>query len=169
MSSFSISFKRLTQTILIHSNNVLSWHSIFIHWYLHLFIQQTLLAHQAPLSMGFSRQEYWSVLPFPSSGDLPDPRIKPRSPTLQADVLTSEPPGRLVITFLSKNKCLLISWLHSPSTRILETPPNKVCHSFHCFPSELWAKTKPRRQEGSIQLMSSPTMPVQEPLGSGYI
>jgi len=40
------------------------------------------VAHQAPLSRGFSRQEYWSGLPFPSPGDLPDPGIKPRSPTL---------------------------------------------------------------------------------------
>ena len=46
------------------------------------------------LSMEFSRQEYWSGLPFPSPGDLPDPGIKPRSPTLQADSLTSEPPGK---------------------------------------------------------------------------
>ena len=44
--------------------------------------------------MGFSRQEYWSGLLFPSPGDLPDPGIKPRSPTLQADALTSEPPGK---------------------------------------------------------------------------
>ena len=43
--------------------------------------------------MGFSRQEYWSGLPFPSPGDLPDPGIKPRSPTLEADALTSEPPA----------------------------------------------------------------------------
>ena len=43
------------------------------------------VAHQAPLSMGFSRQEYWSGLPFPSPGDLPNPGIKPRSPALQAD------------------------------------------------------------------------------------
>ena len=42
-------------------------------------------ACQAPLSMGFSRQEYWSGLPFPSPGDLPDPGIEPRSPALQAD------------------------------------------------------------------------------------
>ena len=49
------------------------------------------LAHQAPLSMGFSRQEYWSGLPFSSPGDLPDPGIEPRSPALQADALTSEP------------------------------------------------------------------------------
>ena len=44
--------------------------------------------------MGFSRQEYWSGLPFPSPGGLPDPGIEPRSPTLQADALTSEPPGK---------------------------------------------------------------------------
>ena len=43
--------------------------------------------------MGFSRQEYWGGLPFPSPGDLPNPAIKPRSPALQADALTSEPPG----------------------------------------------------------------------------
>ena len=54
----------------------------------------TNVAHQATPSMGFSRQEYWSGLPFPSPGDLPDPGIKPRSPTLQADALTSEPPGK---------------------------------------------------------------------------
>ena len=51
-------------------------------------------AHQAPPFMGFSRQEYWSGLPFPSPGDPPDPGIEPRSPTLQADALTSEPPGK---------------------------------------------------------------------------
>ena len=52
---------------------------------------------QAPLSMGFSRQEYYSGLPFPSPGDLPDPGIEPRSPTLQADALTSlEPPQNKV-------------------------------------------------------------------------
>ena len=49
------------------------------------------VAFQAPLSMGFSRQEYWSGLPFPSPGDLPNPGIKPRSPALRADALTSEP------------------------------------------------------------------------------
>ena len=50
-----------------------------------------LVAYQAPPSVGFSRQEYWSGLPFPSPGDLPDPGIKPGS---QADTLTSEPPGK---------------------------------------------------------------------------
>ena len=52
------------------------------------------VAYQAPLSMGFSRQEYWSGVPFPSPGDLPNPGIEPSSPTLWADALTSEPPGK---------------------------------------------------------------------------
>ena len=59
-----------------------------------LFVTSWTAAHQAPPSMGFSRQEYWSGLPFPSPGDLPDPGIEPRSPALQADALTSEPPGK---------------------------------------------------------------------------
>ena len=52
------------------------------------------VAYQAPLSMGFSRQQCWSGLPFPSPGDLPNPGIKPGSPTLQAGALPSEPPGK---------------------------------------------------------------------------
>ena len=54
--------------------------------------------------MGFSRQEYWSGLPFSSPGDLPDPGIKPRSPALQADALTSEPPGKPVESQKKKEK-----------------------------------------------------------------
>ena len=52
------------------------------------------VACQAPLSMGFSRQEYWSGLPFPSPGDLPNPGVEPGSPALQAGSLPSEPPGK---------------------------------------------------------------------------
>ena len=51
-------------------------------------------AYQAPLSMGFSRQEYWSGLPFPSTGGLPDPAAEPGSPALWADALLPEPPGK---------------------------------------------------------------------------
>ena len=51
-------------------------------------------ARQPPPSMGFSRQEYWSVLPFPPPPDLPDPGIKPRSSALQVDSLPDEPPGK---------------------------------------------------------------------------
>ena len=59
-----------------------------------LFATPWTVAHQAPLSMGFPRQEYWSGLPFPSIGDLPDLGIEPGSPELQADSLPSEPPGK---------------------------------------------------------------------------
>ena len=61
-----------------------------------LFATPWTVAYQAPLSMGFSRQEYWSGLPFPSPGDLPSPGIEPGSPTLQADALPSEPPGKAI-------------------------------------------------------------------------
>ena len=58
-----------------------------------LFATPWTVAHQAPPSMEFSRQEYWSGLPFPSPGNLPDPEIEPRSHILQVDALLSEPPG----------------------------------------------------------------------------
>ena len=71
-------------------------------------------ADQAPLSMWFSRQEYWRGLPSPSPGDLPDPVIKPGFPVLQADSLPSEPPGKpnrtmgklnhFTMTFVINNK-----------------------------------------------------------------
>ena len=62
-----------------------SWLTLAIWW---------TVSHQAPPSMGFSRQEYWSGLPFPPPGDLPNPGTEPRSPALQADSLPSEPPGK---------------------------------------------------------------------------
>ena len=65
--------------------------SPFIH--VRLFATPWTVAHQTPLSMGFSRQEYWSGLPYPPPGDLPNPGVKPRSPSLQVDFLPSEPPG----------------------------------------------------------------------------
>ena len=67
------------------------------------------VVHQAPLSMEFSRQEYWSGLPFPSPGALPDPGMEPRSPALQADSLLTEPPGKIGKT------CMWLSnkdWMH---------------------------------------------------------
>ena len=59
-----------------------------------LFAALWTVACQASPFMGFSKQEYWSGLPFPSPGDLPDPGIEPGSPALEADALTSEPPGK---------------------------------------------------------------------------
>ena len=62
------------------------------------------VAHQPPLSMGFSRQEYWSGLPFPSPGDLPN-QLEPRSPALQVDSLLSEPPpGKPLFAYVTFKK-----------------------------------------------------------------
>ena len=62
--------------------------------HIRLFVTPGPIAHQAPLSMTFSRQECWSGLPFPPPGDLPDPGIEPGSPELQADSSPSEPLGK---------------------------------------------------------------------------
>ena len=59
-----------------------------------LFVTPWTVAHQAPLSMKFFRQEYWNELPFPTPGDLPDPETEPGSPTLKADSLPSELPRK---------------------------------------------------------------------------
>ena len=73
-----------------------------------LFATLWTVAHQGPPSMGFSRQEYWSELPFPSPGDLPDPWIKLSSPTLQADALTSEPPGKPIYVYICAYICIVL-------------------------------------------------------------
>ena len=63
------------------------------------------VAAQILLSIGFSRQEYWSELPCHPPGDLPDPAIEPRSPALQADPLPSEPPGKSYVHIKLVHKC----------------------------------------------------------------
>ena len=78
-----------------------------------LFATPWTVAHQAPPSMGFSKQEYWSELPFPSPGDLPDPGIELRSPALEADALTSEPRGNytgMLSHYQSKQSILKVCW-----------------------------------------------------------
>ena len=64
------------------------------------FVTPWTVVHQAPLFVGFPRQEYWSEFPFPSPGDFPNPGMKSGSPALQADSLPSEPPGKPVNTVL---------------------------------------------------------------------
>ena len=82
---------------------VCMWKSLSCVW---LFASPWTVAHQAPSSIGFPRQEYWSGLPFPSPGDLPDPGIQPGSPAFQADSLPSE----------------------SPPSSVFWTPPYAVLH-----------------------------------------
>ena len=77
-------------------NELYLWHQacVLSHFSpVSFFVTPWTVAHQAPLSMGFSRQEYWSGLPFPSPGDLPDPGIKPTSPALAGGFFTAEQPG----------------------------------------------------------------------------
>ena len=69
-----------------------------------LFVTPWTIAHKALLSMGFPRQEYWSGLPFPSPGYIPNPRIEPGCPALQADALPSEPPGGQYLGAISKGR-----------------------------------------------------------------
>ena len=89
-----------------------------------LFVTPWTVAYQAPLFMGFSRQEYWNGWPFPSPGDLPNPGIEPRPLTRQADSLLSEPPGK--------------SWLirEMGIKRVTQTPLNHcndlTAHVIYC-------------------------------------
>ena len=75
-------------------DRTLKWSEVSSLSHVQLFATRWTVAHQALLSMGFSRQGYWSGLPFPSPGELPDPGIEPRSPALRAGALPSEPPGK---------------------------------------------------------------------------
>ena len=102
-----------------HSTAILSYSQVYalMKWrikyyslsHVWLFVTPWTVAHQAPLSMGFSRQEYWSGLPFPSPGYLPNPGIKPRFPALQANSLLSELSGK---PWWSE-ECLLSNFLQS--------------------------------------------------------
>ena len=110
---------------------------------------------QAPLSMGFSRQEYWSGLPFPSPGDLPDPGTESRSPALQADSLLSEPPekppfieGCYIIhstfTHYGTNQPRCLNGIVRTIT-YLSRYSHAVCSC--CFPGPIW---KPVLTSGSV-------------------
>ena len=77
-----------------------------------LFATPWTVAHQAPQSMAFSGQEYWSMLPFSSPEDLPDPGIKPASPALASGFLTTEPPGKTIYLLQYINSSSLINFLY---------------------------------------------------------
>ena len=78
-----------------------------------LFETPWTISYQAPLSMEFSRQEYWSGLPFPSPGDLPNTGTEPGSPVLQADTLPSEPPGKPTIAPISHASKVMLKILQA--------------------------------------------------------
>ena len=103
------------------SASTLGFHNLtsamFCSWYnlTEYILTPWTVAPQAPVSMGFSRQEYWTELPCSSPGNLPNPRIEPGSPTSQADSLPSEPPGKPILTILIFNAqwrilCIYKEW-----------------------------------------------------------
>ena len=95
-----------------------------------LYNPMDYIAHQVSLFKGFSRQEYWSGLPFPSPGDLPDPGIESRSSGLQADCLLSELPGKLrhTIYLRSVREVKLVSFkLQSQEDWLYGNTRKKVC------------------------------------------
>ena len=81
----------------------------------HVWLSATrwTVACQTPLSMGFSRQEYWIGLPFPSPGNLPNPGMEPWSPALQADALSSEPPSYRTIALISHASKVMLKILQA--------------------------------------------------------
>ena len=85
-----------------------------------LFATPWSVAYQAPPSMGFSRQEYWSGLPFPSPGDLPDPGMEPRSPAFHAEALTSEPPGKSNTT-KPRGKNIVLNYIQDRLNRMKQS------------------------------------------------
>ena len=102
--------------------------------------------------MGFSRQEYWSVLPFPSPGNLPNPGIKPNSPTLLAYALTSEPPAALDSTYVFPQAKFLLQVPENQPPCNFSSPvyflPSKVLKnnsfpSLHRIPSNIWCSHPP--------------------------
>ena len=96
-----------------------------------LFETLWMIAHQVSLSQGFSRQEYWSQLPFPLAGDLLHPGTEPRSPALQADSLPTEPPGTCYFTHRSV-------YMSVPLSRLAPLLPS-LCLQVHslCFYSSV--------------------------------
>ena len=108
------------------------------------------VAHQAPLSMGFSRPEYWSGLPFPSPGHLPNSGIEPGSPELQADSLLSEPPGKS-LKYLMLCKCYVNScWLMTNSSFALWNVLEIFFHSIFYSWLVTSADEEPKNMEDSV-------------------
>ena len=96
-----------------------------------LFATPWTVAYQASPSMGFSRQKYWSGLPFPSPGDLPDPGIEPGSPALEADALTSEPPGKPIKWVKIELSFILRNWTYVVDESLFPLIVENTCNGIY--------------------------------------
>ena len=101
-----------------------------------LYATPQTVAYQAPLSMGFPRQEYWSGLPFPFPGDRPSPEIEPGSPELKADTLLSEPIWLFIVYYNHRNKFEYTQGflLYTGNSKYLVNGSNIRFFVFWCFP-----------------------------------
>ena len=106
--------------------------------HIQLFATPWTVARQAPPSMGFSRQEEWSGLPCPPPEDLPNPGIESRSPTLQADPLPSEPPGKPKFYVMSIINILIFKTLNSLNDNLLWTFLPYFFKSEYCNTKSHW-------------------------------
>ena len=92
------------------------------------------VVHQVSLSMGFPRQEYWSNLPFPSPGNLPDPGSEPTSPALADGVFTTEPPGKPLALLVEADKLSAQNFLRwGQSSQLFSVGSTYVHHFFFFF------------------------------------
>ena len=112
-------------------HRVFSWLVLFSHSVMsNSFATPWTVAHQAPLSMGFPRQEHWSGLPFPSPGDLPDPGIKPVSLALAGGFFITEPPGKPEFPVRSA----VFHFICNAKKRTLNTTLKKFLHLWKTCP-----------------------------------
>ena len=116
-----------------------------IRWRWSRSVVSQTVAYQASLSMGFSRQEYWSGLSFPSPGDLPNPGIEPWSPALEADALTSEPPGKP-------------NWWYSPPIRYVSKVISMEVYEMQLIKLFPFQWEREREREQWITVSSFPAM-----------
>ena len=118
-----------------------------------VFVTPWTVAYQALQSMEFSRQEYWSGLPFPFPGDLPNPGIEPGSPSLQADTLPYEPPGKHMWKLSNKCKILADNEHIAPgpgASGLIVPPPGPSCHHHNPCATTLFPHHQPIRESWMI-------------------
>ena len=111
-----------------------------------LFVTPWTVVRQTPLSMEFSRQEYWSGLPCPSPGDLPQPGMEPGSPALQADSLPSEPPGKPLCW---RKENLVIKGIGGTASRLLPEGTWTTYLAFLSFSFLIFKRKKGQNSQSS--------------------